>query len=317
MNGEVEAEKIKLEDDLKNAICQLRMVLRSYDSSKYSVDILAANKVEWIKKVEDCHCNVLRTMFDFHDAKLSSAAVEEKLTKAVDELEKKVIDYITNFNNRILKNNAAELIAADTNYLKIDRVDSDTDNSNDLQAEKSIQIDSQIMDIGSCVTKWSVSVTETMVKNSVHGHCSADVEAVDSDDNLKLLEDLIFALKPNHNRKDYLVVDNEPAIESFQKPVCVNYYERGKSDHCQARFEICSYGHCAVIIFPDLKLVVSHNNEDQLYLCVAASDCTAETGFETELSLTWSDVTPHLIIFTTHIKWETLPHSQDRVDPGN
>ena len=56
MSEESEAEKIKLEDDLKNAICQLRMVLRSYDSSKYSVDILAANKVEWIKKVEDCHC---------------------------------------------------------------------------------------------------------------------------------------------------------------------------------------------------------------------------------------------------------------------
>ena len=51
MSEESEAEKIKLEDDLKKVLRQLRLVLRIYDPDKYEVDILVVNKDDWIKKV--------------------------------------------------------------------------------------------------------------------------------------------------------------------------------------------------------------------------------------------------------------------------
>ena len=44
MSEESEAEKIKLEDDLKKVLRQLRLVLRIYDPDKYEVDILSVNK---------------------------------------------------------------------------------------------------------------------------------------------------------------------------------------------------------------------------------------------------------------------------------
>ena len=53
MSEESDAEKIKLEDDLKKVLRQLRLVLRIYDPDKYEVDILVVNKDDWIKKVED------------------------------------------------------------------------------------------------------------------------------------------------------------------------------------------------------------------------------------------------------------------------
>ena len=51
MSEESEAEKIKLEDDLKKVLRQLRLILRIYDPDKYEVDILVVNKDDWIKKV--------------------------------------------------------------------------------------------------------------------------------------------------------------------------------------------------------------------------------------------------------------------------
>ena len=46
-----EEDKNKLEKDFKKAISHLRMILKTYDSNRYSVMILVANKESWIKKI--------------------------------------------------------------------------------------------------------------------------------------------------------------------------------------------------------------------------------------------------------------------------
>ena len=81
MSEESEAEKIKLEDDLKKVMRQLRLFLRIYDPDKYEVDILVVNKADWIKKVEDGYDNVLEVMFRNQGINLLSAADVENLTK--------------------------------------------------------------------------------------------------------------------------------------------------------------------------------------------------------------------------------------------
>ena len=109
MSEESEAEKIKLEDDLKKVMRQLRLFLRIYDPDKYEVDILVVNKADWIKKVEDGYDNVLEVMFRNQGINLLSAADVENLTKSVDDQEKEVVDYITRFNKKILETEAADV----------------------------------------------------------------------------------------------------------------------------------------------------------------------------------------------------------------
>ena len=103
MSEESEAEKIKLEDDLKKVLRQLRLILRIYDPDKYEVDILVVNKDDWIKKVEDGYDSVLEVCFHIQETKLWSAADFEKLTKSIDDLEKQVVDFITRFNKKMMK----------------------------------------------------------------------------------------------------------------------------------------------------------------------------------------------------------------------
>ena len=86
MSEESEAEKIKLEDDLKKVLRQLRLVLRIYDPDKYEVDILVVNKDDWIKKVEDGYDSVLEVCFHIQETKLWSAADFEKLTKNLERV---------------------------------------------------------------------------------------------------------------------------------------------------------------------------------------------------------------------------------------
>ena len=67
--------------------------------------------------MEDCHLGVLEAMFNIQDAKFLLEADEVTMVKAVDDVEKDVVEYITKFNKKILENvSAAADVAISVNY---------------------------------------------------------------------------------------------------------------------------------------------------------------------------------------------------------
>ena len=252
MSEESDAEKIKLEDDLKKVLRQLRLVLRIYDPDKYEVDILVVNKDDWIKKVEDGYDNVLEVSFHIQGTKLWSAADFEKLTKSVDDLEKQVVDFVTRFNKKIMKHLhsasdgeilvhdlrpepiAAETKAAKTAFIKSDLAAEDASikvkefHVENVKEADLCQPDTQTQKIvTSKVTDVSYSV---LVVTAVYEH------------NLML--------KETYLRKN-LVVSMK---DSFKKPVCINYFERGKINNDASASVVSPFSEigCVNAPLPDL-----------------------------------------------------------------
>ena len=102
-----EEDKNKLEKDFKKAISHLRMILKTYDSNRYSVMILVANKESWIKKIEDAHVSAVNLMLEIQEMELTTDEEKNQLTRIVEEQEEKIVEYVTNINNNILGSEAA------------------------------------------------------------------------------------------------------------------------------------------------------------------------------------------------------------------
>ena len=96
-----EEDKNKLETEFKKAISHLRMILKTYDSNRYSVKILVVNKESWIKKVEDAHVSAINLMLEIQDFEITTDEEKVEMTKTIEEQEEKIIDYVTNINNKI------------------------------------------------------------------------------------------------------------------------------------------------------------------------------------------------------------------------
>ena len=225
MSEESEAEKIKLEDDLKKVLRQLWLVLRIYDPDKYEVDILVVNKDDWIKKVEDGYDSVLEVCFHIQETKLWSAADFEKLTKSIDDLEKQVVDFVTRFNKKIMKHlhsaSDGEILVHD---LRLEPIAAET------KAAKTAFIKSDL-----AAEDASIKVKEFHVENVKEADlCQPDTQTQIVTSNVTDVSSSVLVvtavcennlmLKETHLRKNLVV----SVKDSLKEPVCINYFESVK-----------------------------------------------------------------------------------------
>ena len=137
--------------EFKNAISHLRMVLKTYDSTRYSVKILVANKECWIKKVEDAHASAINVMLEIQDFEFTTDEEKAEMTKSIEEQEEKIIEYVTNINNKILENDGAaaevpvsnrriEFVSAETKAVKEARINIDIDADKISEEVKQLQV---------------------------------------------------------------------------------------------------------------------------------------------------------------------------------
>ena len=283
-------EKIKLEDNLKKVICKLRMFLMTYDPDKYDVDILVANKDEWIKKVEDGHVSVHEVMFHIQDSRYLSAADKENLAIRTIDLQKDVVEFITKFNKKILKNTVADvenhvttlkddLFTVDTKSVELPGAGFVAEVSQDIHSEipkqaALVKIEPQTMDV----------VTSSVEENAAVVYVEYPM----------ILE--IFMNAPVSHRKENPVAEFDTVVKYFWRLSCANYYERGK-------LKLNS----VMSMFPFTKRV-SHSTLSLLLL----DQLLLSTCLGTDL-----DTGVYNIILSPRLKWVTLPHSQVRVAPGN
>ena len=210
MSEESEAEKIKLEDDLKKVLRQLRLVLRIYDPDKYEVDILVVNKDDWIKKIEDCHVNVLEVLFHIQGVKLLPAADLKNLTESIDDIDKEVVDYITRFTKKTINHLHS---TADVETLVHDDLRPESAKIADINSDV-VAEDASNEEAGLCQP--DTQKIELVTSNVTEVSSSALVVAAVDKNKLMLKETSI---------KENLVV---PVKDLFRRPVYVNYFERGK-----------------------------------------------------------------------------------------
>ena len=336
MSEESEAEKIKLEDDLKKVMRQLRLFLRIYDPDKYEVDILVVNKADWIKKVEDGYDNVLEVMFRIQGTNLLSAADVEILTKSVDDREKEVVDYITRFNKKILETEAADV----ENPVHDLRVESITAGA---EAAKIVDVD---IDARSTSKGADLIQPDSLTKVVVLSlrMSSKDLVAAAVSEHFHMLDENSFA-------EHY----SEMKSKSFMRHVCANYFERGKIKDVRStsigysirdgkgnvtiKCSCCCHSHCVIIYYSgagDRCTDVPICDMDQISypdVVLAETDLIADAVHDEfldvhaclETNLTWYlmsmiplmfDVRCHHFSSFTCIKWDTPPHSQVGVDPG-
>ena len=251
MSKESEAEKIKLEDDLKKVLRQLRLILRIYDPDKYEVDILVVNKDDWIKKVEDGYDSVLEVCFHIQETKLWSAADFEKLTKSIDNLEKQVVDFITRFNKKIMKplqstaggeilvhDLRQESFLAETEAAKTACINSDLA-AEDLSNEVRESHVENVKEAGLCQPD---TQTQIVTSNVTDMSSSVLVVTADCENNLML--------KETHLRKNLVV----SVKDSLKEPVCINYFERGKINNDASASVVSPFSEigCVNAPLPDL-----------------------------------------------------------------
>ena len=144
-----EDKKNKLETEFKKAISHLRMILKTYDSNRYSVKIVVVNKESWITKVEDAHASAINLMLEIQDFELTTDDEKAKLTKTIEEQEEKIIEYVTNINNKILESNETEVqvlnsrpesVSAETRAVKTARINVDIDADKISEEVKHLQV---------------------------------------------------------------------------------------------------------------------------------------------------------------------------------
>ena len=153
MDDQNEAAKKEMQDKLNNALAHLRTVLKTYDPEKYSIRILAANKENWIKKMEDAHSNVVKIMYEIEDICLTTDTEKDELTKTVDKLDSELINYITKINDKILESVPINVhvpappfvraanVAADDRAAKAAEINSDIDADKISQEVKQLKLE--------------------------------------------------------------------------------------------------------------------------------------------------------------------------------
>ena len=213
MSEENDAVKTKLEDDLKKVLCQLRMALRIYDPDKYDGEVLVVNKHDWIKKIEDCHVNVLEVLFHIQGVKLLPAADLKNLTESIDDIDKEVVDYITRFTKKTINHLHS---TADVETLVHDDLRPESAKIADINSDV-VAEDASNEEAGLCQP--DTQKIELVTSNVTEVSSSALVVAAVDKNKLMLKETRI---------KENLVV---PVKDLFRKPVYVNYYERGKIEY--------------------------------------------------------------------------------------
>ena len=192
--------------------------------------------------MENGYDNVLELMFHIQGIKLWSAADMENLTKRVDDLEKEVIDYVTRFNKKIIKPSHS---TADVEVLV-----------HDLRPESTLaETDAaMIVNVNSYADAGNISIEVIGSPAAVEKLKGIDfiLPYYQSMEVVAAVGDPYLMLQVIHI-EEKCIVGIEMEMISFMRPVCANYYERGKT-YKNARFECCSQGYCVMI--PYLGAVV-------------------------------------------------------------